>query len=316
MPNVIRLAAHLPGQHLVVYNPDEAPEIVLQRGAQEKTTLTQFFNLCASQSEAGENARQYTYQEIPQHFTWKENQKKWVRRQKGFAIGRMYFVPPTAGERFYLRTLLTVVKGPASFNDLRTHGGVTYNTFREACLARGLLEDDGEWRRCLREASGMQIGACLRSLFVTILLFCIPYQPDLLWMEFRSSICDDLRRRLLREGINNPSEDDIYDYGLFLLDTTLLQSGKSLNDFPPMPTPQHTWNLAYENPLITEQLNYNIDDERTLAEGNISRFNDDQQGAFNRIMDSINNSLGEVFFVNGPGGCGKTFLYKTVAHQV
>lgn len=45
--------------------------------------------------------------------------KKLSIRQRDPAIGRMYFVPPTAGERFYLQTLLTVVKGAKSFDDLR-----------------------------------------------------------------------------------------------------------------------------------------------------------------------------------------------------
>ncbi|TFK62503.1 hypothetical protein BDN72DRAFT_747673, partial [Pluteus cervinus] len=60
----------------------------------------------------------------------------------------------------------------------------------------------------------MQTGTCLRSLFASILIFCSPHQPDILWNEYRSSICDDLRRRLLRQGISNPTDEDIYDYGL------------------------------------------------------------------------------------------------------
>lgn len=316
VPNVVRLAIHLPGQHLVIYNPNEDPALLLQHGAQEKTTLTEFFKLCASQTPAGEEARQYTYQEFPQHFTWTGSKKQWSRRKHGFAIGRMYFVPPTAGERFYLRTLLTIVKGPTSFQDLRTYNSITYDTFREACLARGLLEDDGEWQLCLQEASVMQTGSCLRSLFASILLFCSPHEPEVLWDEFRSFICDDLRWRLLRQGIDDPSDDDTYDYGLFILNEALLQSGKTLADFSSMPIPRRNWSFARENPLISEQLNYNTENERSLAETNISQLNEDQHSAFTQIMDSVKNGLGKVFFVNGPGGCGKTFLYKTIAHLV
>lgn len=74
-------------------------------------------------------------------------QRKWKVRQCRFALGRMYFIKPTAGEQFYLRTLLTVVKGPTSFDDLRRIPGQQQllPTFYAACLARGLLEDDGEW---------------------------------------------------------------------------------------------------------------------------------------------------------------------------
>ena len=69
-----------------------------------------------------------------------------------------YFVSPNAGARYYLRLLLTVARGPTSFEDLRTVRGHLYETFREACLARGLLEDDDEWKMCLREATEMQTG--------------------------------------------------------------------------------------------------------------------------------------------------------------
>ena len=62
----------------------------------------------------GELVRSLTYQEFPRHMTWDTAKKKWSARKDGSALGRMYFVSPTEGERFYLRTLLTVVKGPRS----------------------------------------------------------------------------------------------------------------------------------------------------------------------------------------------------------
>jgi hypothetical protein len=48
-------------------------------------------------------------------------------------------------------SVLTVVKGARSFADLRTYNGVRHPSFLEACIACGLLEDDGEWRQCLSE---------------------------------------------------------------------------------------------------------------------------------------------------------------------
>ena len=52
----------------------------------------------------------------------------------------MSFVPPTNGELFYLQKLLTVVKGPKLFEDLRQYNSPQpLPTFQDACLARGLL---------------------------------------------------------------------------------------------------------------------------------------------------------------------------------
>jgi hypothetical protein len=56
----------------------------------------------------------------------------------------MYFATPSAGEKFYLCTLLTVVKGPTSFENLCTVDGHLHPTFKAACLAQGLLEHDNE----------------------------------------------------------------------------------------------------------------------------------------------------------------------------
>ena len=163
LPNVVRLQIHLPGQHMITFNPDENLNTIMNRASRERTTLTAYFEANADTGEVGLEARKITYQEFPQHFTWNGTEKKWSIRQSDPAIGRMFFVPPTGGERFYLRTLLTVVKGAKSFDDLcRYNSEEPFPTFHAACLARGLLEDDGEWNQCLTEASMTMTGTHLQ----------------------------------------------------------------------------------------------------------------------------------------------------------
>lgn len=314
-PSITRLQVHLPGQHLVMFDPNENPETVLERAAGERTTLTAFFNANADPNLQIE-ARRYTYQEFPQHFTWKATTKSWKLREKGFALGRMYYVSPTAGEHFYLRTLLTVVKGPTSFEDLRTFNGTTYLTFHDACLARGLLEGDGEWRQCLEEASIMQTGTQLRRLFATLLLFCSPANPTALWNQFRQHICDDLQHRLTSIlHHDHPSDEDVYDYGLYCLNDILRQSGTSLENFN-MPKPHQNWAARAENCLIADQLEYDRRVEQEQEHTQLPLLNAEQRDAFSRIVESIEHERGEVFFLNGPGGTGKTFVYKVLCHHV
>lgn len=224
----------------------------------------------------------------------------------------MYFVPPNAGECFYLCVLLTVVTGLTSFEHLRTYEGVVYDTFKGACLARGLLEDDSEWRQCLLEATIMQTGQCLCSLFATLLLFCDPADPVQLWTDFREHICNDLRHRLQALHIPNPSEDNIFDYGLFLLDSILAESGRYLKEWPAMPQPLGQWQLCYENALLSEQLSYDTSFEREQADKYVSLLNDGQQSAFNTIIKSVSDNHGKLFFLHGAGGTGKTFVYNTI----
>lgn len=266
----------------------------------------------------GELARSLTYQEFPQHMTWDTSNKKWSARKDGFALGRMYFVSPTEGERFYLRTLLTVVKGPRSYDDLLTFNGHHHNSFREACIARGLLEDDGEWHLCLEEAAQMQTGARLRHLFVMLLLFCEPAKPELLWDRFREDICSDLGHHLSRMGRTNIAQDEIYDYGLFLINKTLKTSGSSLTDFRSMPQPIYPspWDPLFTNNLIAEQLNYNRDFEQESALRCVESLNPEQRTAYDCVIQSVEQNLGRTFFLDGPGGTGKTYVYITLCHHL
>ncbi|CEI95748.1 hypothetical protein RMCBS344292_09927 [Rhizopus microsporus] len=144
-----------------------------------------------------EDGRQYLYQEFPQHFAFDKRRKKWHPRQRGFSIGRMYHCGPIAGERYYFHLLLISVRGPKSFEDIRTVNEILYPTFRKACVALHLVEDDREWDRCFAEARRFATGANLRRLFVTALLQSQLNNPLALWEHYCSDMCDDIAKRLL-----------------------------------------------------------------------------------------------------------------------
>ncbi len=114
-PNVVRLQIHLPDQQYVYFDADADAQDVLNQAANKFTTLTAFFEANRDQGALGQLARKYTYQEFPQHFVYDKNNRKWKIRKQGFALGRMYFLRPTSGEVFYLRLLLTVVRGVPFF---------------------------------------------------------------------------------------------------------------------------------------------------------------------------------------------------------
>ena len=118
----------------------------------------------------------------------------------------MVYVSPSGGERFFLRMLLTAVRGAISFDDLRTVNGVLHPDFKSACVALGLLESDEEWHRTLEEAAAFQTGSQLRWLFVCILLNCHPADPLKLWNDHHPHLSDDCRHLLTTKyGIDNPS---------------------------------------------------------------------------------------------------------------
>jgi hypothetical protein len=272
------LQVHLPGHHLVVFNANDSADVVRARAEQEKTMLTGFFEL----NRKDPTAHQYTYQELPLHFVWEPKNKEWKDRQRGGSIGRLYFVSPTAGERFYLRTLLTTIKGPTSWEDACTVDGVVHPTFHATCLARGLLENDDEWRQCLEDASLTHLGESLRRLFCLILRHCTPSQPHLLWIHFQEQLCDDLSRRLqrTRDSHFEVPLHDVYDFGLFLIDEELHTHGSSLSSFPSMPSVEGNWGDRDRNPYIDEQHRYDTDYEERLSLEAVSMLNIGQRDAF------------------------------------
>jgi len=95
---------------------------------------------------------------------------EWHRCKKGDTIGRVYFPHPTSSERYYLRMLLNIVKGPTSYKEIRTVNSILYDSFKSACVARGLLEDDNEWNEALAEAARWASPMFLRDMFVMLLL--------------------------------------------------------------------------------------------------------------------------------------------------
>ncbi|GFQ93599.1 ATP-dependent DNA helicase [Trichonephila clavata] len=82
--------------------------------------------------------------------------KKWMPRKQGTPIDacsgllksktleRVFIVSLRQTECFYLRLLLVNVTGPLSFQDIRKVNGQQYPTYKDACLALGLLEDDNQ----------------------------------------------------------------------------------------------------------------------------------------------------------------------------
>lgn len=156
----------------------------------------------------------------------------------------------------------------------------------------------------------MQTGRQLRALFCTLLLFCTPSHPHELWTEFKDSICDDLLRTLQRRGHHHASTADVHDYGLHLLNVYLRDHGQSLQNFPPMPLPKKDWSQVVENTFLATQLDYDCHEEREQAQLSYASMNTDQKNAYDTIVSSVTGNSGAMFFLNGPGGTGKTYVYQ------
>lgn len=288
--SVERLPVHLEDSQTIIFSEDADNEDLnnaLERGS--ITKLTSFFSLCAIDP----SAKELLYHEIPEKYKWDQPSKSWTKRRNNKnVVARMYSVNPSEGERYYLRLLLCHVKGPTSFQCLKTVNEIEYQTFKEAAIARGLLEDDQEYLNCMNEATLSASPNQLRFLFATIIHYCTPRDPEQLWYAFResmsedSSIIDDQQKE--RETITKINEI------LKVFGTTI-----------------HHYISTLPEGLIINDINTPAANEEYLH--NISKLNQRQKEVFDEVIRaSTEIDDGKVFFLDGPGGTGKTFLYNCI----
>jgi len=310
-PSITRLVVHELGMHTVVYNDNANIFETINSEQNQKTTFTEYFQANIDYPLA----RVVTYMHFPSVFTWTNGTKKWTIRQSRCCVGRLYFVSPSVGERYFLRTLLTKVKGVVSFEALRTVNNVVHDTFKSACITLGLYDSDDEWNACLEEAIGMQIGAQLRSLFVTILAFSVPGEPRMLWENYKEHICDDYKVALQRRGIIEPSIEQIESWALHSLQDALAKFSKTLEDFG-LPAPSVAFNRLETNRLLEVERDYNVEVLQAEVAMAIENLNDGQRAAYNGVIDAYAAHHAKVIFIDGPGGTGKTYIENLILNVV
>ena len=330
-PAVDRLAVHLPGDQFVTFEEGRATEAVAE--GPKDTKLTAFFKLMLHNPEH----RTLKYPDVVDHFTWEAQPRRWkLRTNRSNTMARMYSVHPAAGDRFFLRLLLLTVPGPTSFEDLRTHDGILYPTFRDACVARGLTEDSQEWVQTLTDAVRYMMPQALRGLFSILLVDCQLTGAVALWEQFEQDLCEDFLHRR-RQRFRNPAlqlnAEDRHD-GLRDLQRLLASRDNSLEQHgfpvPPLP-PRHDLEPDFLQPHL-------LYDREALAREVAQQepgLNDLQRVAYNSITHALANSLhtandvtafraahpdGPIppnfFFVYSPGGCGKTHLNTLLLNRV
>ncbi|XP_057745406.1 uncharacterized protein LOC130963292 [Arachis stenosperma] len=88
-PFVIRLPFHLEDEQHVVYGETSNVNDIVERAISHKSMFLGW--MAANMSYP--YARSLTYAEFPTKFVWKDDSSKWFPRKKGFAIGRLTYVP-------------------------------------------------------------------------------------------------------------------------------------------------------------------------------------------------------------------------------
>ncbi len=178
-----------------------------------------------------------------------------------------------------------------------------------------MYDSDDEWNACLEKVIGMQIGAQLWSLFVTILAFGVPGEPRMLWDKYKVHICNDCKATLQRLGIVEPSFEQIESWALHSLQDALAKFSKTLDDFG-LPTPSIAFDRLEINRLFEVEHDYNVEVLQAEVAMAIESLNDGQRAAYNGVIDVYAAHHAKVIFIDGPGGTGKTYTENLILNVV
>ena len=148
-----------------MFDADTDPIAAQLKFDNSRTTLIAFFEYNSQHFDG----HHLLYQEFPEHYVYHSRGRVWKPQKKKCSFGRMYHCNPTAGEKYYLRLLLIVPRGPQSFEHLCTVNDMVYPIYRKACVALKLTEGDQKWINTFTEAIVFTSGESLRQLLVTTL---------------------------------------------------------------------------------------------------------------------------------------------------
>lgn len=172
---------------------------------------------------------------------------------------------------------------------------------KEAAKERGLLESDNNISECLHEAVIFKMPSALRGLFATFLVHFSPKDVRSLWDAYYIDMSEDFQKS------HDSSPEAQLESTLKSINAYLESMGKSVAQFDmPQIRKELHQSDAYECREIMEEMSVKVPAEDVDAQ---SKLNQQQAQAFEKILQRADSGTPGLFFVDGPGGTGKTFLY-------
>ncbi|XP_066351522.1 ATP-dependent DNA helicase PIF1-like [Miscanthus floridulus] len=191
------------------------------------------------------------------------------------------------------KNLEEVVNNPKSSMTTLTK---IFKVSRVDSFARKLLYR--EMPEYYRWISGKKMPYALRRLFATILVHCEATKIRALWEKHKESMSEDYNRnqcnsKIVEQMVLRDIRDLLQSMGKDIKNYDLSE----LND-----TAEFSNDILRE---VREELSVGVDQEHLEIKVSLNK---EQCAGFDEIMDHVLNKKSQVFFVNGPGGTGKTFL--------
>ncbi len=205
------------------------------------------------------------------------------------------------------------VPGPISFQFLPTVNSQVFSTYKDACHALQLLEDDNHWDLTLADAALSSSPSNIRQLFAIILTTCFPTQSSTLWEKYKNSMTEDIlyRYKQINHCQNLDFTQDMYNEALIMIeDLCIMISNSSLSHYG-IPSPNRPATDLVNSDLQREE-QFNTLDLNAFVTNNEPLLTDEQKNIYHRIMLAVDAKQGGFFYIDAPGGTGKTHLISFI----
>lgn len=160
---------------------------------------------------------------------------------------------------------------------------------------------------CISEAASYQMPHSLRRLFATLLVYCALANPRKLWEQFEDSMLEDYKI------LQTIGKKEIRYHALDHINDILHSMGHDINEYELIPETITSSAAAREAKDVHFERSITVSEDDVLLH---KKLDEKQMIAYNLIIDRIFSNKAGAFFIDGPGGTGKTFLYRALLATV
>ncbi|XP_042479690.1 ATP-dependent DNA helicase pfh1-like [Macadamia integrifolia] len=181
--------------------------------------------------------------------------------------------------------------------------GIECSSFKEVVQKRGLLKSDNAISECLEDSAFFNMPIIVRKLFATILVYCEPGDVRKLWNNHYEALSEDIKK--------TSADSEYHTLETIRSVNSFLQSmGKSIKDYDFPQLKENCNQLNGKQPReIVDEFFIKVPLEDYDA---TNKLKPEQYNADNEILNQVNDNQSGIFFIDGPGGTGKTFLYRAL----
>ena len=143
----------------------------------------------------------------------------------------------------------------------------------------------------------------LRQPFATILVYCSPNNPKSIWKKFEQAMSKDYTK------LTNLTKENVRKKALLRINSIMESMGKDINNYALIDDKINLTEDDKSSKEMEEELTFVVSDKDLQS---INKLNKEQKLAYDKIIGKIFSNDHGAFFIDGPGGTRKTYLYCTL----